>query len=441
MPTQFPHAMPRMLTVLGLSAVLVMGNLPASTAASTPAGITTAVQVQANKKTVTKVKTTANLNMRTGAGTGHKVVLTIRKGKTLSVSATASNGWYKVGYSGKTGWVSNKYVTVVASSTPKKTVTKKPAPKNATKTVTLWVKATSTVNVRKGSSTSNAVVTKLAKGKTAKATSQAANGWYRVTVGGKTGWVSNTYVTTCSKGCEVDTGKYTSNRAGLTDRYFTRSNGADIYASVGGQRRISDIPKNSIVYRDAKWEKDAGQVSGWYFVRTQGISGWMKSSDLKRSSNAGTKNTKGYTRAQVLKQKNGQISSSMLVAIPWDTEKTLIAAPALADLTRLNTAFKKKFGKNLDIDLAYRTLDTQKYYYRDLGPFIAAKPGTSNHGWGLAIDVPETYDYSFRGKYYKWLKANAHKYNWVHRAYLEEYRANGTRNPYAEAWHFEYVGK
>lgn len=433
MPAIRPH-LPATSKVAGvlLAASLCLGTVPAAMADTAPAATAATQQLAAAKKIVTTVKTTANLNMRSGSSTKHKVLLTIPQGKTVGVSATAANGWFKVAYAGTSGWISNNYTTVISTSTPKS---------NGTKSVKLWVTATSTVNIRKGSSTSHAVVGKLEKNKAAKATQQAANGWYKITANGKTGWVSNKYVKACSKGCQVDTGGYTTNRAGLTDRYFTKSNGADLYAAVGGTRRIGDIPKNSITYRDLKWEKEGGQVSGWYFVRTQGMSGWMKSADLKRSSNAGTSNTKGYTRAQVLKQPNGKVSSSMLVAIPWDKEKTLIAAPAVKDLTRLNAAFKKKFGKNLDIDLAYRTYDTQKYYYSELGPYIAAKPGTSNHGWGLAIDVPESRDYSFSGKYYKWLKTNSHKYNWVHRKNLEEFRANETKNPYAEPWHFEYNGK
>lgn len=92
----------------------------------------------------------------------------------------------------------------------------------------------------------------------------------------------------------------------------------------------------------------------------------------------------------------------MLVAVPQDPEKTLIAAPALADLTRLNEAFKQRFGHNLDLDLIYRTRGTQDFYYRELGPYIAATPGASVHGFGMAIDVPE------------WTK-----YNWVHPKRLE----------------------
>lgn len=305
--------------------------------------------------------------------------------------------------------------------------------------------ATSNVNLRKSWSASSARLTTVPRGAKVDAMMRVSNGWWKVLHQGRVGYVSGSYLKKASPqptGRYVHIpGKYTSNRAGLSDRYYTKANGSDLFRNVGGKRVIGDIPKNSVVYRDLANERLGGQRAGWFFVRTQGTSGWMRSADLQRGSTAGTSNSRGYTRAQVRSNPNGKVPSAQLVAIPWDAEKTLIAAPALKDLTRMNDAFKKAFGKNIDVDLAYRTRETQDFYWRDLGPFIAAKPGTSNHGFGDAIDVPETYDYSFRGKYYRWLKANGAKYNWVHRGYLEEFRANGTRNPYAEAWHFEYVGK
>lgn len=436
MPPKLRSFLSKTMTAIAVATLLISGStLPAQ---AVPSTAQVNAVVPAAKTNVAKVKTTANLNMRSGTSTKHKVLRTIPKGKTVPVSAVASNGWYQVKYQNKTGWISNRYVTVVA----KRSAPKAPVPKNTkTKKVNLWVATKSTVNLRKGAGTSHAVVRSIPKHSAAKATTQASNGWYKVTYKKKSGWISNKHVITCTKGCQVDTGNYTTNRAGLNDRYFTKTNGADLYSAAGKRLRIGDIPKNSVVYRDLKWEKAGGQVSGWYFVRTQGMDGWMKASALTGKNTAATSNRKGFTRKQALKQRNGKLPVTMLVAIPWDKEKTLIAAPAVKDLTRLNTAFKKKFGKNLDIDLAYRTLDTQKYYYNELGPYIAAKPGTSNHGWGLAIDVPESYNYSFKGKYYKWLKTNSKKYNWTHRKNLEEFRSNGTLNPYAEAWHFEYNGK
>ncbi|WP_159612929.1 SH3 domain-containing protein [Glutamicibacter sp. JC586] len=431
---------PRRVVATLISAVAIgaLSIITATPSTATNAAAAVEVALPAASTNITEVRTTANLNLRSSAGTSGRILKTIPTGSSVPVSDVASNGWYKVTYKGMNGWISNKYVTVTAKTSES---TSKNTDASSVKSVNLWLAATSKVNIRKSPNTSSAVAGSLPKHAAVKATSRAANGWYKITYKKTTGWVSNQYVLTCTKGCQVDTGAYSTNRAGLTDRYYTKVAGADLYSAAGKRLRIGDIPKNSVVYRDLKWEKAGGQVAGWYFVRTQGMDGWMKASQLGRKSTATTSNSRGYTRASVMKQKNGKIPASMLVAISRDKEKTLIAAPAAKDLSRLNTAFKKKFGKNLDIDLAYRTLETQQYYYKELGPYIAAKPGTSNHGWGLAIDVPESYDYSFRGKYYKWLKANSKKYNWIHRSNLEEFRANGTRNPYAEAWHFEYNGK
>ena len=315
-----------------------------------------------------------------------------------------------------------------------------PAAKNSA----VSVKTTARVHLRQGASTKKKSLKLIPAGTTLKATGQASNGWYKVSYKGTSGYISNAHATkvapkkkTAAKssgGRAVETGDYSTNRAGLTDRYWTKNKTTSLYRSVGGSVRIKDIPRNSVVYRDLKLEKKGGQRSGWFFVRTQGSSGWVKSSGLKRSSSAPTGNPGKYSYSDVKRMANGKIDQRALSTVPWDPEKTLLAAPAAASLTKMNTEFKKKFGKNLTIDLSYRTRSTQDYYWEELGPYVAARPGTSNHGWGTAVDFPETYDYSFRGKYYKWLKKNSSKYGWIHRKNLEE------GSPYAEAWHFEYYG-
>ena len=61
--------------------------------------------------------TTANLNMRSGAGTGYGILLTIPKGTTLTVQSI-SGSFAKVSYGGKTGYASLDYLQVVSSSAP-----------------------------------------------------------------------------------------------------------------------------------------------------------------------------------------------------------------------------------------------------------------------------------------------------------------------------------
>ncbi|MBW8382731.1 MAG: C39 family peptidase, partial [Youngiibacter sp.] len=68
--------------------------------------------------TSTYIKTTANLNMRTGAGTGYAIITTIPAGTKLESLGT-SGGWHKVSFSGRTGWVSGSYVTILSGYSQK----------------------------------------------------------------------------------------------------------------------------------------------------------------------------------------------------------------------------------------------------------------------------------------------------------------------------------
>lgn len=65
--------------------------------------------------------TTDNLNLRTGASTKYGVILTIPKGKTVNFISESTNGWYKVSYGGKTGYVSSAYLKFVVQQFHKST--------------------------------------------------------------------------------------------------------------------------------------------------------------------------------------------------------------------------------------------------------------------------------------------------------------------------------
>jgi hypothetical protein len=69
-----------------------------------------------------------------------------------------------------------------------------------------------------------------------------------------------------------------------------------------------------------------------------------------------------------------------------------------------------------------RTLAAQRWFWEHQPP-PAAYPGTSNHGWGLAVDVRTR-------RAAGWLMRNAHRFGWSH--------DEGARA--GEWWHFRYVG-
>jgi predicted phage tail component-like protein len=60
-------------------------------------------------------RTTANLNLRSGRGTGYKIILTIPNGTSINVSEI-SGGWGKTTYKGYTGYVSTQYLTALTQT-------------------------------------------------------------------------------------------------------------------------------------------------------------------------------------------------------------------------------------------------------------------------------------------------------------------------------------
>ena len=69
-----------------------------------------------------------------------------------------------------------------------------------------------------------------------------------------------------------------------------------------------------------------------------------------------------------------------------------------------------------------RPLPAQDYFWAHRPP-PAAIPGTSNHGWGIAVDVKTT-------RAAAWLLRNAARFGWSHDEGLRV----------GEWWHFRYVG-
>lgn len=129
---------------------------------------------------------------------------------------------------------------------------------------------------------------------------------------------------------------------------------------------------------------------------------------------------------------NGDIPASEMTELTWAGKDPKgngywLRKAAAATLTQLNAAFEAQFGHHLDIDLAYRNLETQQEMLDALGPNVAAQVGYSSHGDGNAIDVPEwPCQYGPNTPERNWLVTEGKKYGW--------YPLKG------EYWHFSYQG-
>ena len=134
---------------------------------------------------------------------------------------------------------------------------------------------------------------------------------------------------------------------------------------------------------------------------------------------------------------NGHMPASAMCLIGWGTDEIgspqYLRCDAAGALTRLNDAFRAQFGESLAMDLTYRSYEEQVAIRAVFGG-VAAEPGTSNHGLGLALDVQEWPDvYGFDTPRYAWLVANGPTFGWSAPASV---RADAA---YPEYWHFEYA--
>ena len=125
---------------------------------------------------------------------------------------------------------------------------------------------------------------------------------------------------------------------------------------------------------------------------------------------------------------NGKIPANALEKV-GDTGHKLWA-PAAQSLTKM-IADAKADGVTIGITDSYRSYAEQVDVY-SRKPDLAAVPGTSNHGLGVAVDLCGGAE-RFGSPMYLWLKANAPSYGFVHPGWAEP---GGSR---PEPWHWEYV--
>lgn len=111
------------------------------------------------------------------------------------------------------------------------------------------------------------------------------------------------------------------------------------------------------------------------------------------------------------------------------TDGEFLRADAAVDFLKMNQAFSEEFGENLCLTSSYRDLSNQERLYSTKPPGMAAVPGTSNHGWGLAVDLCGGVETQGSPEF-NWLENNSKKWGWFHPQWAYS-------NPF-EPWHWEY---
>jgi cell wall-associated NlpC family hydrolase len=127
---------------------------------------------------------------------------------------------------------------------------------------------------------------------------------------------------------------------------------------------------------------------------------------------------------------NGLIPPSAMC--PLEVAGQMLRCDAAAAHRAMSSAFAGAFGTPLCTTDAYRTYAGQVQLYAEK-PDLAAVPGTSNHGWGLAVDLCGGVE-RFGTAEYAWMLANAGRFGFHHPRWADP--GNGREEP----WHWEYAG-
>lgn len=128
---------------------------------------------------------------------------------------------------------------------------------------------------------------------------------------------------------------------------------------------------------------------------------------------------------------NGFLPDSVLCPLQTAPGQRLVAAAAAA-FDRMSAFRAATTGSLLCVTDSYRDYASQVAVFA-AKPSLAATPGRSNHGWGLAVDLCGGAQ-SSDSEVFRWLQRNAPTFGFVHPAWAEP----GGRLP--EPWHWEFVG-
>ena len=222
----------------------------------------------------------SSLNMRNKASNSGSVIVKLARGVAVT-SYGDSNGWTKVNVYGKEGYVSTQYL----SKTKPSTSTADSGSTNVVKTTTKYVNVTkgSSLNMRSSASTSASVVSKLARGTKVTVTSEA-NGWAKITAGGKTGYVSTSYLSSSNPDSQSSNNGNSGNTDTGKETAVTKYVNVDKNSTLN--MRSSASTSASVVSKLARGTKVTvtSEAKGWAKITAGGKTGYVSTSYLSSSN-------------------------------------------------------------------------------------------------------------------------------------------------------------
>jgi hypothetical protein len=142
---------------------------------------------------------------------------------------------------------------------------------------------------------------------------------------------------------------------------------------------------------------------------------------------AGSGDGSGCTGGNTGGHENGKIPDTVLCPLPQPGEQ--LRADAAAAFIELDGAFRSEFGRPMCVTDSYRPYHEQVRLFQEMLPGMAARPGTSAHGLGIAVDLCGGVNQLGTAEH-QWMLDNGPSYGWDNPDW-----ARGGFEP----WHWEFT--
>ena len=137
--------------------------------------------------------------------------------------------------------------------------------------------------------------------------------------------------------------------------------------------------------------------------------------------------TRVCTAGDVSAYANGRIPDARLCPLPQPGER--LRADAAEAFIGLDTAYRERFGRAMCVADSYRPYHEQVSLFEQMLPGMAAEPGTSAHGMGLAVDLCGGVNVLGSAEH-EWMLARAPEFGWDNPPWARDG---------FEPWHWEYT--
>ncbi|WP_056476413.1 C40 family peptidase [Bacillus sp. FJAT-25509] len=201
------------------------------------------------------ISTGNGVRIRSGAGTNYSILGSVNKNAKLDV-ISSTNGWYKINYKGRMGYISGTYVKKQSSNVENEKI------ENNTSN---YISTGNGVRIRSGAGTNYSILGSVNKNAKLDVKS-SANGWYKIIYQGRIGYISGTYVQK-QKNIEDENPVYNTTKYIVTGaRVNIRSGAGTNYNIIGSATKMQklDVISTSNGWRKINYQGKIGYISAGY---------------------------------------------------------------------------------------------------------------------------------------------------------------------------------